>query len=366
MPARVSVLGAGNGGCAIAADLVRRGIACTLYDLPRFEAVVAPIREMGVLRLSGVLGDVTVTAPRVTTEIREALEDADVLLVAVPAFAQVAFAETCAPFLREGQVVVLTPGSTGGALAVAEALRRAGRLEGVTVAETLSLPFACRKVDPVHVHVSGVKRDLPIAAFPANRSLRVAEVLGGVFPAGLAVAANVLETSLNNPNAMAHPLPALLNAGWIETTGGDFRFYNDGVSPSVARAMDAADQDRLAVVTALGLPAIPATEWDRRLYGLAGDTTFELNRDSWVHRDIRAPKDLRSRYLTEDVPFGLVPIASIARELGIATPTIDLVIDLASLLLGEDLRAAGRTAASLGLAGRTAAQMTDYVEAGVA
>jgi opine dehydrogenase len=364
MPARVSVLGAGNGGCAIAADLLRRGIACTLYDLPSFDAVVTPIREAGVLRLSGVLGDVTVAAPRVTTEIREAMQDADVLLIAVPAFAQVTFAETCAPFLREGQVVVLTPGSTGGALAVAESLRRAGRLEGITVAETLSLPFACRKVGPAHVHVSGVKHDLPIAAFPASRSHRVAEVLDGIFPAGLAVAANVLETSLNNLNAMAHPVPALLNAGWIETTGGDFRFYNDGVSPSVARAMDAADRDRLAVVTALGLPAVPATEWDRRLYGLVGETTYELNRDSWVHRDIRAPKELRSRYLTEDVPFGLVPIASIARELGIATPTIDLVIDLASLLVDEDLRAAGRTAASLGLAGRTADEMVEFVETG--
>jgi 3-hydroxyisobutyrate dehydrogenase-like beta-hydroxyacid dehydrogenase len=43
MPARVAVLGAGNGGCAIAADLVRRGIACTLFDLPAFEAALAPL-----------------------------------------------------------------------------------------------------------------------------------------------------------------------------------------------------------------------------------------------------------------------------------------------------------------------------------
>lgn len=366
MTARVAVLGAGNGGCAIAADLVRRGIECTLFDLPAFEAVVAPIREAGTLRLSGALGDVTLAAPPVTTDMGVAVEGSDVLLVAVPAFAQVAFAEAFASFLRAGQVVVLVPGSTGGALAVAEVLRRAGRLDGIAVAETLSLPFACRKVDPTHVNVSGVKHDLPVAAFPASRSSNVAEALAGVFPAGITTAANVLETSLNNLNAMAHPLPTLLNAGWIETTAGDFRFYNDGVSPSVARAMDAADRDRLAVVTALGLPGIPATEWDRRLYGLAGATTYDLNRDSWVHRDVRAPRELRSRYLTEDVPFGLVPIASVARELGIATPTIDLAIDLACLLLDEDLRAVGRTAASLGLAGRTAAGMVAFVETGAA
>ena len=364
MSSRISVLGAGNGGCATAADLARRGITCTLFDLPRFEAVLAPIREAGVLRLTGALGDCTVEAPMITTDVREAVEGADILVIAVPAFAQDAFAQACAPFVHADQVAVLTPGSTGGALAFAAALREAGAQEGVLVAETLSLPYACRKVGSNHVHIGGVKRNLPVAAFPGRGTRQVLEGLEPVFPGALVAAAHVLETSLNNPNAMAHPVPALLNTGWIETTGGDFRFYADGVSPSVARAIDALDRDRLALVTALGLPAVPATEWDRRLYGLVGATTYELNRDSWVHRDIRAPDSLRSRYLAEDVPYGLVPMASIARELGVETPVIDLFIDLASLLLEEDLRAVGRTAASLGLAGLTARQMVDFVETG--
>jgi opine dehydrogenase len=366
MPARVSVLGAGNGGCATAADLARRGIPCTVFDLPRFAAILAPIRESGVLRLTGALGDHVVAAPPITTDARTAVVGADILVIAVPAFAQDAFARACAPFVHSGQIAVLTPGSTGGALAFTCSLRREGAMEGVLVAETLSLPYACRKVAPNHVHVGGVKRNLPLAAFPARHTDHVLAALEPVFPGLLVAAAHVLETSLNNPNAMAHPVPALLNTGWIETTGGDFRFYADGVSPSVARVMDALDRDRLAVVSALGLSPVPATEWDRRLYGLTGATTYELNRDSWVHRDIRAPGELRSRYLTEDVPYGLVPIASIARELGIPTPTIDLVIDLACLLLDEDLRAAGRTAASLGLAGLDARQMVEFVETGQA
>ena len=97
-----------------------------------------------------------------------------------------------------------------------------------------------------------------------------------------------------------------------------------------------------------------------------GETTYELNRDSWVHRDIRAPKELRSRYLTEDVPSAWSRSPRSRDELGVATPTIDLVIDLACLLLGEDLRASGRTATSLGLAGRTAEQMSRHVQVGVA
>ena len=203
-----------------------------------------------------------------------------------------------------------------------------------------------------------------MAAFPATETPRVMAALDPVFPDMLVPAAHVLETSLNNPNAMAHPVPVLLNAGWIEATGGDFRFYTDGISPSVGRAMEALDADRLAVVAALGLPQVEAIEWDRRLYGLTGATVYDLNQQSWVHRDIRAPDAIRTRYLLEDVPFGLVPIASIGQELGVPTPVIDLFVDLACTLLGEDLRAGARTAASLGLGGLDAAGMLELVRKG--
>jgi opine dehydrogenase len=364
MGRRISIMGAGNGGVATAAHLALRGLPATLFDLPQFEGVLAPIRQAGALRLSGVLGEATVPLSRVTTDVREAVEGADVIVVAVPAFAQESFARAMAPYLSGGQVVVLTPGATGGALAVSATLRNAGTPGGVLVAETLSLPYACRKAAPDHVHVAGVKRNLPVAAFPARDTPRAMEALEDVFPDMLTPAAHVLETSLNNPNAMAHPVPVILNAGWIETTGGDFRFYTDGISPSVARVLEALDADRLAVVAALGLPDVEAIEWDRRLYGLTGDTVFELNQLSWVHRDIRAPDAIRTRYLLEDVPYGLVPMASMGRELGVATPVIDLFVDLACTLLGEDLRAGARTAASLGLGGLDAAGMLELVRNG--
>jgi opine dehydrogenase len=364
MGTRVSIMGAGNGGLATAAHLALRRVTATLFDLPQFEGVLAPIRQAGAVRLSGVLGEASVPLSRVTTDVREAVEDAAVIVVAVPAFAQEPFALAMAPYLSNGQVVVLTPGATGGALAVAATLRKAGVPGGVIVAETLSLPYACRKVAPDHVHVAGVKRNLPLAAFPARDTPRAVEALDDVFPDMLTPAAHVLETSLNNPNAMAHPVPVMLNAGWIETTGGDFRFYADGISPSVARALEALDADRLAVVAALGLPGVEAIEWDRRLYGLTGDTVYELNQLSWVHRDIRAPDAIRTRYLLEDVPYGLVPMASIGRELGVATPVIDLFVDLACTILGEDLRAGARTAASLGLGGLDAAAMLEFVRNG--
>jgi opine dehydrogenase len=185
-----------------------------------------------------------------------------------------------------------------------------------------------------------------------------------VFPRGLLPAANVLETSLNNLNAVAHPVPVMLNVGWIEFSRGGFGFYSEGVTPTVGRIQEALDEERLAVVEALGLPRVSANEWDRRLYGLEGATTYEINQRSEVHRGIRAPASVDTRYLTEDVPFGLVPIASLAAELGVPTPIISLFIDLAALLVGERSRTGARTAASMGLAGMSAAEMTAFAETG--
>ncbi len=348
----------------MAADLTRRGYPVILCDLPQFEAVLEPIRERGGLELQGVLGEGFAPLAHVTSDVGEALTAADIILIVVPAYAQAVFAEACCTHLRPGQIVVLNPGSTGGALEFAQVLRSRGADDGVIVAETLSLPYACRKDNPTRVNVSGVKTNLPIAAYPAQRTAELLRCLEGVYHSGLAPAANVLETSLNSLNAIAHPVAMLLNTGWIEHTGGKFSFYGEGVTPSVAHAMEAVDRERMAVASALGLEPISLVQWDQRLYGLKGDTLYELIHNSWVHGKSQAPESLQSRYLTEDMPYGLVPIASIGAALGVPTPTINLFIDLACLLLGTDLRASGRTAEKLGLAGLSSEQMQAFVRDG--
>jgi opine dehydrogenase len=344
-------------------DLALHGLDVTIADLPEFADTIEPIASRGCLRVTGLLGDHVVRVAA-TTDLREAIAGAGAIVVAVPAFGHAAFARRIVELVHADQVVVLTPGSTGGALEWARIATASGRPCGHLVAETSSLPYACRKVDPTHVHISGAKRGLPIAAFPARETANVVRRLGAVFPRGTVAARNVLETSLNNINAVAHPVPTLLNAGWIEHSGGAFGFYAEALTPSVARAMDAVDEDRLAVVEALGLERVSASDWDRRLYGLTGATTYEINQASEVHREIRGPASLDTRYLTEDVSFGLVPIASIAAELGVETPAIRLFIDLAVLLLGERIRSSARTAASLGLAGLGAAGMNAFVLTG--
>ncbi|MVT37991.1 hypothetical protein GO497_15640 [Acidovorax citrulli] len=63
---------------------------------------------------------------------------------------------------------------------------------------------------------------------------------------------NVLEAGLSCINAVLHPVPALLNTGWIESTAGDFHFYRQGMSASVVRVMQAIDQERMRIASRYG------------------------------------------------------------------------------------------------------------------
>ncbi len=364
MPQEITVMGAGNGGCALAADLTLRGFDVTLFELPQFEDTIEPIRARGGIQVSGESIQGFAELKKLTTDMATALDSSDLIMVVVPAFAHAIFAKVCAPYLRADHTVVLNPGSTGGALEWAQVLQKAGNPASFTLAETLSLPYACRKRNPTHVDILGVKSNLPIAALPSKDSEKLVQRLEGIYPEGVIPASNVLETSLNNLNAIAHPMAALLNVGWIEATDGNFSFYGEATTPSVAFAMEEVDRERLQVAGALGLEQVSLLEWDQRLYGLKGETLYEVLHNSEVHRPTKAPPSLKDRYITEDIPYGLVPIAGIASSLGLATPATDLFINLAGLLNQTDYMASGRTAEKLGLAGMNAREMIEFVTEG--
>jgi len=175
---------------------------------------------------------------------------------------------------------------------------------------------------------------------------------------------NVLATSLENIGAVFHPALTILNAGWIEATRGDFEYYLQGITPSVAKILEKIDAERMAVARALGVRSVSAREWLYLSYDSPGADLYDAIRNTRSYAGIKAPAGINHRYIWEDVPMSLVPIASLGAQLGVETPMIDTVIDLGSVLLGTDFRATGRTVESLGLAGMTVKEIR-HVVAGV-
>ncbi len=366
---KVAILGAGHAGFAHAADLSMKGFEVRLYEVPEMAETISEIQNLDGIELlpdpsTGLIPGFS-KVHLITSDAAAAIEGAHVLFVVVPAFAQAAFAKRIAPHVKPEQIVVLSPGNFGGAVTFAEALKENGCTELPVLCEAQSMIYACRKKGAAAIQIFGYKHGLGIAVFPAELTETVIPTLQQVFPT-VQGAPNILWTWLSNPNAIGHPPPMILNAGWIEQTGGDFLFYVQGMSPAVVQVMDQLDDERMAVGEALGLDLTPHNQMAKIWYGHQGyqGSTYPDKERNPVYASIKAESQLDSRYLTEDIPFGLVPLEDVGKLVGVEMPICTSLINLANSLLGKDFRATGQTLENIGLGHLTAPQLIQFVEKG--
>jgi opine dehydrogenase len=352
----VAILGAGNGGCAAAADLGRRGVAVRLCG--RSEQTLRPLRERGGIQYTGALGDGFVPVPVITRDPAEALESAELVILTVPTHAHEDLAASVAPHLKPGQVLMAAPGHT--LLLIPSVLRRHG-IRRPVMCETATLPYICRMAGPTQVRITRASRDLVFGVFPARETERFHALVAPVYPA-IRPGSSILDTVFPYSNAIHHPPATLCNAGRIEATGGKYYHYFDGITPSVGRLIDVLDRERLAVAQALGATALPFVEQffrsgytteAARESGLAYEAFHQSEPDRWIE----APSSLDHRFLNEDIPFGLVLLAELGRLAGVPTPSMDHLIHLAGLAAGQDFRSSGLTLARMGLAGISRAEL---------
>ena len=284
-------------------------------------------------------------------------------MVVVPAYAHRDIANACAPYLQDHQIVVLNPGRTGGALEFRQVLERAGCESQVLIAETGTFIFACRSTGPAQARIFRRKNAVPLAALPAARTGHVMEAVCDAYPAFIA-APDVLHTSLDNMGAVFHPALTLLNAGWIERTKGDFQFYIDGVSPSIAHVLEALDRERVTIAASLGVRARSAIQWLKDAYSAKGDTLYEAIQGNPGYQGIKAPRHLGHRYVTEDVPFSLVPLASLGQQFGVDTWATEAMIRVGCVIHGTNYYERGRTVEDMGLKHLRVREVRRYVQKG--
>jgi len=227
-------------------------------------------------------------------------------------------------------------------------MKKNGLDADIVIAESHTIPHTCRNIDGEDLQIFAVKTNVRIAAFPSYKIKEVLAILNDILSIFIP-AKDIFETGLNNIGSIFHPAPTLLNMGWIETKKFKFKYYYDGITSSVAKILEQLDEERVMVAKALQTKAITALEWLYEAYGSSGDTIYKALQKTECYKAIEAPVSLRHRYLFEDVPTGLVPIASLARKAGIDTPVMNLMIDLACLACGVNFREIGRTMSSLGL-----------------
>jgi len=358
-----AVVGAGHGGKAMAADLASRGFRVRLFN--RTFEHVETIQMRGGIELQREDGPQHRFGPIevVSADMAEVLDGAEVVMVVVPATGHRDIATFCAPHLRDGQTVVLHPGRTCGAMEFRQVLKQQGCQAEVVVAEAQTLIFASRSMGPAEARIFRTKNTVPLAALPATDTPKALAALRLAYPQFIP-ATNVLRTSLDNMGAVFHPALTVLNSARIEGTHGNFEFYIEGVTPTVAHVLEAVDRERVTVAAALGIRAQTALEWLETAYAAAGKDLYEAIHANPGYEGVMAPRTLAHRYIFEDVPMSLVPIAEVGSRFGVSTPAIDSIIHLASILHRTSYRRRGRTLEKLGLEGLSVDEITRYVEEG--
>lgn len=338
-----AIIGAGNGGQSVSGHLGLMGFNVKIYDI--FKETIDAINKQGGIFLEGAVegfGKV-----KGTNDLEEAINDADIVMVIAPALAHNDIAKSCAPYLKDGQVVALHPGATFGALAFRKVLLDENCKANVSITETSTLIYACRMIEPGKTRILGIKDRLQIATLPAIKTEEVVELLRCAYPQ-VEPLDNVMLTSLDNTNPIIHPAATLLNTSMIES-GKEWLFYWDGITTSVGDLIDDLDKERLNIAEKLGYKMDAIKDQYRIEYHAEGKNISEIFRNTEAYSGVHGQKSIDTRYITEDIPMGLVPFISLGKKLGVKVERMEVISKLCEFMLHRDLTSYGRSLENLGL-----------------
>ena len=341
---KYAVIGAGCGGQAVAGYLASIGFDVNIYN--RSIDRIKPFQARGYIDLED-----TITGrgklSYIGTDISKALADRDIIMIVITADGHNEIAEKIAPYLKDGQIIILNPGRTCGALEVEYILRQSGCRADVIVAEANTLMYVVRVTTPGTATIKGIKKEVSISALNAKDTEQVINRIHSTYPQFVA-GTSFLETSFGNIGAIFHPTIALLNKDRI-LSKEPFDFYTEGVTRKVADFMEQVDTEAQNVARALGTRALSVTGWLFSRYHLQFSDIYTMIRSNPTYQEIKAPTTLNHRYLWEDIPTGLVPISSFGDALGVPTKSIDYLIDEGCEALERNFWEEGRTVEKLGL-----------------
>lgn len=366
----------------MASDLSMGGYDVNLYELPEFKDNLKPIQERGGLEVvaqtpagvnfylpgGGKSGFAKITG-KITTDIKDAIENVELIMLVVPSYARDVFIQKAARYLQNGQTIVVWPGYFGAARC-AKSLTDMAVKKDITICETESLIYATKKTSPTKVLVKGKKDRLLCGVLPANRTEGTVERLQKIFSA-LVPAKNVLESTLANCNPVLHPASVILNLyrverkfyPYFEDIGGPFiRSYD--ITPGMAGVMEAIDNERLNLAKKLGIDLLSLVDTMKAFYHAAGEDVYDIILNCSPYQKQAAPTSLNHRYVTEDIPFGLVAFASLGDQIQVPTPTIKGLVAIASAEKGENYWQTGLTIDKLGLAGKSTQEIIDWANKG--
>lgn len=361
---KVLVIGCGNGAFATAGDLSNQGHQVTLFVDKKHAKNFDEIKKDNIINCVGIGPVGPIKIHKITCDLEDAIKEYDVIMPVTPSYAQDEIATYLTPYLRDGDKIILSPGSTGGSLVFAKIIHTLRPELKIKIAELHTLPYTARKINANTVNISLMTKIMYFAAFPAIYNQEMYDLTKQFYPA-IELVTDVLEASMNNGNATTHPAPVVLNAGKIEYYKKHYH-YKEGITPSVGRVVQLIDDERKAICHAFGYKEIDIKERLSMMgYTPYAETVYDCIQGSKeVFLPLEGPNDLNGRYLAEDAPLSLLAMASLGRAIGVKVPLMESVVHLAAALKNEDYWTTGRTLEKMGLDNKSIEEIKDFLQKG--
>lgn len=335
----VTIIGAGNSGLAMAAHMSLHGNQVVLWN--RSKSNISQLMKTCNVKCSGLIkGAVKISS--VTDNIEEALHSPDLIMITTPADSHKYLAMEFALHLKKNAIIILNPGRTFGVYEFLDVYRKNEGIFELLIAETQTIIYTCRKTGADSVNIIAFKTNVLISSTSQRKTKIIFNFLPSCIKAFFKPAHSIVETSIGNVGMVLHCAPMLLNSGWVECNNNSFKYYYDGITPSIGNLLEKIDQERVLVSSALGVPVETTAEWLRRTYEVEGEDIYTCIQNNNAYKTIEAASSLHHRYVFEDIPCGLVPLESIGKKYGLPMKYTSMVIDLAESLLNTDFRETGR------------------------
>jgi opine dehydrogenase len=349
----ICVIGAGNGGSAMAGDMTLAGHHCRLFEFSEYAENLNPVISQGGIHVTGIARAGFAKVAMATFDLAHAVKGADLIMITTQALIHERVAREMSPYLSDGQTVVLWPGS-GGTLVFRKVWDELGMDRRVLLAEAVTFPYCCRRLKgpgTVNIHRVDGPRML-LAALPAEDTPTVLQALEGVYTNVVQAAASIIEPALYNCNIIVHPVGALLNMGRIEQSDGEFWMYKEGLTPSVKKIIYQMDAERMTLFRALGYSPYTYDEVFR--------DCFNMDIAQFAVTSSKGPFSMRDRYITEDIPMGATLTLSLGRKAGVFMPTYESIIHIASVVNDTDYYRTGRSLENLDLSELSLEELKHY------
>lgn len=345
---RITVVGTGNVGCTLAADLIRKGHSVSLLKTSRslHEDNYAHIKETGVIEVDDpYLGKYQSHVTGLfELDFEEAVRFADIIILTTQTDYHESIIKQIAPYLRDGQVIIFEPGYLSTCFLVKYCDK------DIVSIEAESSPIDCRITSPGKISVLFKNVLNPFGVYPLSKKGDASSVLESLgYP--FRFTENVFEAALHNPNLIVHTVGALFSIPRIEYTNGEYWMYREVFTPHVWNVCESLDQEKLSILRGLGVQNSQryVEACQERNYVDDPRDPLESFFDYAKNSSPKGPSKPDSRYLTEDISQGLVLLESLGQYLGINTPTASGLISIASAALQRDVREYGRTISKLGI-----------------